>query len=151
MAREFGSHYSLTMVAKFALPLNRKSYQVNSPSTNSPNDLFNAGFTIVPEWKVLPNLSLTNEIDLSFVAKGKAPYNLKDGNPDPINDIRYSYKVTNELALVYTFKSFYDLGLGGFWQVEYPFGNDALSSPEASIEKGSHHVLGLRLAKTFNL
>jgi hypothetical protein len=48
-------------------------------------------------------------------------------------------------------KNFYDLGVAGFWQVDYDFGNAALSSPEASIEKGVHHVLGLRLAKTFNL
>jgi hypothetical protein len=152
MAREFNSSYSLTMVAKFALPLNRKSYEVNSSATNNPNDLIKAGFAIVPEWKILPNLSFSNEFDIGFTAKGKAPYNInKDNKSEPINEVRYSYNISNEASVVYNIKNFYDLGVGGFWQIEYPFGNGTLASPEASFEKGSHHTVGIRLAKTFNL
>ncbi len=151
MAREFNSHYNLTMIARLGLPLNRKSYQVNSPSTNSPNNILLAGFTIVPEWKILPNLVLTNESNLDLVVLGKAPYNKKGVASEPINKTSYKYNFSNELALVYTFKNFYDLGVGGFWQVDYDFGNGLLRNSAESFSKGKKHAVGLRLAKTFNL
>lgn len=146
MSREFNSHYSLTVIPKIGIPLNRKSYQVNSTDKAS-NNLLGFALEVASEWKILPELSLVNDAEVTALVKGKAPYATKN----PTNELTYAYNFTNELSLGYTFKNFYDLGVAGFWQVDYDFGNAALSSPEASIEKGSHHVLGIRLAKTFNL
>ncbi len=150
MSREFNSHYSLTVVPKIGIPLNRKSYQVIS-TDKAANNLLAFGLEVVSEWKILPELSLANDAEVTAKVMGKAPYNTKKGVLEPVNEIRYSYNFTNELALGYTFKNFYDLGVAGFWQIDYDFGNASLSSSEASIEKGAHHVVGLRLAKTFNL
>ena len=146
MSREYSSHYSLTVIPKISLPLNRKSYQVNS-ADKAANNVFAFALEVASEWKILPELSLVNDAEVSSVLKGKAPYATKN----PTNEISYAYNFSNELSLNYTLKNFYDLGVAGFWQVDYDFGNAALGSSEASIEKGSHHVLGLRLAKTFNL
>jgi hypothetical protein len=146
LAREFNSHYNLSMVAKASLPLNRKSYQANSLEKKA-NALTAVGFEVTPQWKILPDLTLTNTSEVVMTVLGKAPYATKD----PTKEITYSCNFSNEMELGYSIKNFYNLGVSAFWQIDYDFGNGALSSAEASIKKGSHHTVGIRLAKSFDL
>ena len=142
MAQQFNSHFNLTMIPKFYVSMNRRSYQLNG--SNQANDLGGLGLEIIPQWIITPGFTLTYDPDLSVVAMGSSPSNTK---------ITYTYAYRHEVELLYNLKNFYNIGVGGIWQLDsYTFGNSShLNKPENDLFKGVRNKIGLRVNKVFDL
>ena len=147
MTKQFNSHFNLTIIPKLGVGLNRRSYEVNGssdPSKMKGNELFGLGLEIIPQWVIIPGLTLTYDPEIGVLATGATPSNSK---------ITYSYMYGHDLELLYTLKSFYNIGIGSFWQVNtYTFGNGSLKNkPENEFFKGNRNRVGLRILKSFDL
>ena len=142
MAQQFNSHFNLTMIPKFYVSMNRRSYQLNG--SNQANDLGGLGLEIIPQWIIAPGFTLTYDPDLSVVAMGSSPSNTKT---------TYTYAYRHEVELFYNLKNFYNIGVGGIWQLDsYTFGNSShLNKPENDLFKGVRNKIGLRVNKVFDL
>ena len=142
MARQLNSHFNLTLIPKFAVSMNRRSYQLNG--SNKGNDLGSLGIEIIPQWIIKPGFTLTYDPDFSVSATGSSPSNSK---------VTYTYVYGHDLELLYTLKNFYNIGIGSFWQVyPYALGNGTHDNkPENDFFKGVRNRVGLRFLKSFDL
>jgi hypothetical protein len=142
MAKQFNSHFNLTLIPKFSASMNRRSYQLNG--SKKGNDLGSLGIEIIPQWVIMPGFTLTYDPDISVSATGSSPSNSK---------ITYTYTYGHDLELLYTLKNFHNIGIGSFWQVyPYVFGNGTHDNkPENDLFKGVRNRVGLRFLKSFDL
>ena len=142
MSQQFSPKFNLTVIPKFSVSMNRRSYQVNG--SNKANDLGTLGIEVIPQWVITPGFTLTYDPDFAVIATGSSPSNSK---------ITYAYAYAHDLELLYTLKNFYNIGVGSFWQhYFYPIGNGSHDNkPQNDFSRGVRNKVGLRIMKTFDL
>lgn len=142
MSKQFNSHFNLTIIPKFVLGLHQRSYQLYG--SNQANDLGILALEILPQWVIAPGLTLTYDPMVYLTVKGATPTK---------NLTTYTYDYRHEVELFYNLKNFYNIGVGGIWQLDsYTFGNSShLNKPENDLFKGVRNKIGLRVNKVFDL
>jgi len=142
MSNQFNSHFNLTIIPKFVVGLHQRSYQLYG--SNKENDLAILALEILPQWVIVPGLTLTYDPMIYLTVKGATP-------TKKLTTYTYDYK--HEVELFYNLKNFYNIGVGGIWQLDsYTFGNSShLNKPENDLFKGVRNKIGLRVNKVFDL